>query len=175
MKWYDNTEYVCQKGYARLWMLRRLKGLGASISEMLDVYEKQVRSVLELAVPVWQPALTQLEKSQIERVQRCALYIILGDDYISYDQALELLECDNLEERRVKLCDNFAKKAYTNEKYRNWFTINDEPIPTLNTRSAENRVRNVLKPINTRTDRYQKSPLPYLTNTLNRLMNKVNQ
>ena len=68
-----------------------------------------------------------------------------------------------------------AKKAYKNEKYRNWFTINDEPIPTLNTRSAENRVRNVLKPINTRTDRYQKSPLPYLTNTLNRLMNKVNQ
>jgi hypothetical protein len=110
MRWYDNTEYVYQKGYARLWMLRRLKGLGASISEMLDVYEKQVRSVLELAVPVWQPALTQLEKSQIERVQRCALYIILGDDYISYDQALELLECDNLEERRVKLCDNFAKR-----------------------------------------------------------------
>ena len=76
MKWYDNTNYICQKGYERLWMLRRLKGLGASEAEMLDVYNKQVRSVLELAVPVWQPAITQQEVKQIERVQRCALYII---------------------------------------------------------------------------------------------------
>ena len=64
-------------------MLRRLKGLGASEMEMLDVYYKQVRSVLELAVPVWQPALTQQEIKQIERVQRCALYIILGEDYLN--------------------------------------------------------------------------------------------
>ena len=61
MKWYDNTDYICQKGYERLWMLRRLKGLGASEDEILDVYEKQVRSVLELAVPVWQPGVSQQE------------------------------------------------------------------------------------------------------------------
>ena len=130
--------------------------------------------MLELAVPVWQPALTQQEKSQIEWVQRCALYIILGDDYTGYNHALELLECDSQDDRRVKLCDNIAKKAYKSDKYQNWFTINDEPFPNLNTRNTEDRVRNVLKPIKTRTDRYQKSPLPYLTNTLNRLMNKVN-
>ena len=52
MKWYDNSDYICQKGYSRLWMIRRLKGLGASEAELLDVYQKQVRSVLELAVPV---------------------------------------------------------------------------------------------------------------------------
>ena len=54
LKWYDNTNYICQKGYARLWMLRRLKGLGADVLEMVDVYEKQVRSVMEMAVPVCQ-------------------------------------------------------------------------------------------------------------------------
>ena len=64
MKWYDNTDYICQKGYERLWMLRRLKGLGASEDEILDVYEKQVRSVLELAVPVWQPGVSQQEVRQ---------------------------------------------------------------------------------------------------------------
>ena len=58
MRWYDNTNYMCQKGYKRLWMLRRLKGLGASLEESKDVYIKQVRSVMELAVSVWQPALT---------------------------------------------------------------------------------------------------------------------
>ena len=37
MKWYDNTNYICQKGYARLWLLRRLKNLGAGVLELLDV------------------------------------------------------------------------------------------------------------------------------------------
>ena len=80
LKWYDNTNYICQTGYARLWMLRRLKGLGADVLEMVDVYEKQVRSVMEMAVPVWPPALTKQESTQIEMVQRCAFYIIMGED-----------------------------------------------------------------------------------------------
>ena len=74
MKWSDNTDYICKKGYERLWMLRRLKGLGASEAEMLDVYHKQMRSVLELAVPVWQPAITQLETKQIESTEVCFVY-----------------------------------------------------------------------------------------------------
>ena len=58
LRWCDNTDFICQKAYSRLWMLRRLGYLGASISELLDVYTKQVWPVLELAVPVWQPGLT---------------------------------------------------------------------------------------------------------------------
>ena len=52
MRFSDNTDFICQKGYARLWMIRRLKNLGASQSELIDIYQKQVRSVLELAVSV---------------------------------------------------------------------------------------------------------------------------
>jgi hypothetical protein len=172
MKWYDNTEYICQKGYARLWMLRRLKGLGASETEMLDVYQKQVRSVLELAVPVWQPALTQQEVRQIERVQRCALYIILGEDYLSYAHALDMLECDNLHDRRHRLCENFAKKSLKNPHYTNWFCVNEEIPPTVKTRNEATRKRTMFKPVQTRTNRYGKSPLPYLTDLLNKLMSK---
>ena len=65
LKWYDNTNHICKKGYQRLWILRRLKKLGATKHELLDIYYKQVRSVLELAVPVWQPGLTQQEIRQI--------------------------------------------------------------------------------------------------------------
>ena len=35
-----NTEYICQKGYERLWMLRRLKGLGASEVEMMYIWNR---------------------------------------------------------------------------------------------------------------------------------------
>ena len=99
-----------------MWILRRLRGLGASTSEMLDVYFKQVRSVLELAVPVWQPGLTIHEVNQIERLQKCALAIILGDQYTNYDQAREETGIEKLSDRRKKLCENFAKKAAKSKK-----------------------------------------------------------
>ena len=54
-------------------MLERLKKLGANQTEMVDVYNKQVRCVMELAVAVWTPGLTKEESYQIERVQKCHL------------------------------------------------------------------------------------------------------
>ena len=68
------------------WMLRRLKN---------HVYIKQVRSVLELAVPAWHPGLTQSDSLDIERVQRAATNIILGPNYKSYKTALETLLAGN--------------------------------------------------------------------------------
>ena len=133
--WYYNSDYICQKRYSRLWMLRRLSKLGASESEMLDVYQKQVRSVLELALPVWQAGLTQQEISQIERVQRTALYIILGENYHSYENTLELLECDRLSDRRYKLCANFVKKAAKHPQFQNCFCIHSDLSTNFETRS----------------------------------------
>ena len=117
LKWYANTDYMCKKGYARLWMIRRLKGLGASIDEMLDVYEKQIRCVLELAVAVWEPGLSQLEVRQIERVQKSAFSAILGDEYLSYENALSILNMKRLSKRRYDLCVKFAKKFSLHHKF----------------------------------------------------------
>ena len=99
LKWQANTDMMCKKGYARLWMLRRLKGLGASCSEMLDVFQKQIRCVLEMAVAVWEPALTQAQSKQIERVQQCAFYIIMGDTFTNYNHALNYLSSERLSAR----------------------------------------------------------------------------
>ena len=170
MKWFDNTDYICQKGYSRMWMIRRLKLLGASIPEILDVYQKQVRSVLEMAVPVWEPALTKQERGQIERVQKCALYVILGDKYMNYEHAIDALDCETLSKRRVKLCENFTKKALKNPRYQNWFTYEVQNKPNPNTRFNATKIENVFKPVETRTDRYRDSPLPYMTEILNKLI-----
>ena len=51
MKWFANT----LNPYTRLWMLRNLKRHGASTADLVDVYMKPVRCVLELAVSVWNP------------------------------------------------------------------------------------------------------------------------
>ena len=119
LKWYSNTEYICKKGYARLWMLRRLKSLGANCDELLDVYDKQIRCVLELAVALWEPGLSQIESKQIERVQKSAFSIIMGDDYLSYACAIDRLERKKLSQRRYDLCVKFAKKSQLHPKYKN--------------------------------------------------------
>jgi hypothetical protein len=50
MTWKSNTEHMVLKTYTKLWIMRRLKKLGANEEELKDIYIKQVRSVLELAV-----------------------------------------------------------------------------------------------------------------------------
>jgi hypothetical protein len=85
---------MCKKEYARLWMIRRLKGLGASSEEMLDVFYKQIRCVLEMAVAVWEPGLNKAQRKQLERVQQCAFYIIMGNTFTNYDTAVNSLEVE---------------------------------------------------------------------------------
>ena len=73
MNWKKNTDLVCKKGYSKLWIIRRLKILGASRKTLLDFYINFVRSILEYAAPVWHPGLTETESNKIERIQKCAL------------------------------------------------------------------------------------------------------
>ena len=167
LKRQENINFICKKVYERVWMIRRLKSLGANTTEMLDVYEKQVRSILELAVPVWNANLTQSEEKQIERVQKTAYYVILGHEYLNYEQGLSTLGGERLSVRRTALSLNFAKKALKSEKYKNWFS---PAIPVLrprpNTR-APIPEPSKLKDVPYRTARYRDSPLPYLTRLLN--------
>ena len=168
IRWYENTNYICKKGYQRLWMIRRLKNLGANELELLDIYHKQVRSVLELAVPVWHPGLTLQERDQIERVQKCALHIVLGESYGGYKNALKTLNCETLNTRREKLCEKFARKAEKSPRFSNWFTLNTRQPPTVNTRQNMKTQTKYL-PVQTRTHRFKNSPVPYLTDILNNM------
>ena len=77
-----------------------------------------------MAVPSWQSSLTLADKLKIERVQKAALHIILGPDYISYVNALGNTDLLTLEDRRVQLCLKFARKAFKNPKHSNWCRVN---------------------------------------------------
>ena len=160
LKWHSNTAAMCSKGFARLWLLRRLKTLGATNEELLDAYQKQVRSVMEWAVPVWEPGLTKRESYQIERVQKTACAIILGSKYNTYKEALSVLELETLCSRRKKLCLNFAKKAIKHPKFKTWFEYE-----TSNGYNIRNK--HTLVPVTTRTKHFKSSPLPFLTDILN--------
>ena len=134
--------------------LFNLKYLGVLDFDLLDVYLKQVRSVLELAVPAWHGAITLSEQLDIEKVQKCAAHIILGSEYVSYKEALKKLDLESLQTRRDRLCLNFAKKAETHAKFSKWFKVADQKP---NTRQEKFKYCDV-KP---QYSRFQKSPLSY--------------
>ena len=104
------------KANKRLWLLRRLKHMGAKEEDLVNVYIKQIRCILELAVPAWQGGLSQAEKTELERIQKTACHIILGPAYNSYSTALELLQLDTLESRRNFLSLKFALKSEKDNK-----------------------------------------------------------
>ena len=58
LKWGPNTEYITKKAMRRIGTLRRMKILGLDTEHILDTYTKEIRSVLELAVPAWHSGLT---------------------------------------------------------------------------------------------------------------------
>ena len=160
MKFSRNTEYIVERAFKRVWMLKRLLCLGASVPQLVDVYLKQVRSVLELAVPAWHSSLTVADKLSIERVQKASLQVILGETYISYSSALDIVNLQTLEQRRQQLCRKFGFKALKNIKHNKWFKVNQKI-------SRTRQKQPFLCPVVSRTKRFENSPLSYLTKLLN--------
>ena len=160
LSWQKNTDYICQKAIQNLWIIRRLKKLKMNFWTLLDVYCKEVRSVLEHAVPVWHSGLTRKQTVQIEKVQKTAFKIILDNSYTNYETACTLLCVEPLEFRRIQLCVNFAKRDYKRQD-----TLFSRTGVQPKTRSKP-KLANEYK---CRTRRYQKSSMPYLSSLLNRL------
>ena len=160
LKWKENTLEMTKKAYNRLWMLKRLKSHGASLEDLTDVYTKQIRSILEFGVPVWNPNLTKDDSYQIERVQKAFLHIALGSEYSDYNTALKRTKLESLEHRREILCSKFAKKSAKHPKHKQWFALNENE---RNTRCKKSMYKEPLY----RLSRYRNSPIPYLTRLLN--------
>ena len=91
--------------------IRRMKALGLDTFTLLDFYIKEVRVHLELAVLVWHGCLTIKLFADLERVQRVAISIILGQYHQHYIQACSHLGLKPLFIRRQKLCKRFALKT----------------------------------------------------------------
>ena len=169
LRWEANTEYICRKAYKKMWTLRRMKALHLDPLLIVDVYIKEVRSVLELAVPAWHSGLTVKQSADIERVQRVALHIILSDintgkSVYNYDMSLVLLDLEPLSVRREKLCLTFAKKT-VKSRHCDMFQKKSYVYDTRQATHAYNEHYS-------NTQRCYKSPLNYLTRMLNEQVSK---
>ena len=107
LSWGRNTEFICQKARRKLWILRRLLSFDLNIYELFDVYTKEVRSLLELAVPVWHPGHWKHTKNGIQDN--------IANQLFNYSYACNLFSTGTLESRRVQLCTKFALKNFKSE------------------------------------------------------------
>ena len=163
LKFTSHVKYMIGRASKKIWTLRRLKLLNLNTEILTDFYCKEVRSILEYGVTVWNSSLTNTMKDQIERVQRICINIILCNTSrnISYNVGCTLLNLEPLFLRREELCIRFIQKTSQDPQHSDMFTINKNTFNTRNTRLE-------YREYSCRNKRFYDSPLCYLTRLLNK-------
>ena len=94
--------------------------------------------LLEYAVPVWHPGLTEKQHYALELIQRRACRLKLGYTYSHYKEALITCNIPELKLHRDKICLDFAKKLYISTEFRKW-------LPKLRSEATGRTLRNAQK------------------------------
>ena len=87
--------------------------------------------------------------------------MILQERFQGYKNAQKTLDLESLDERRVKLCLNFALKCTKNKKVQNWFPKN------LKKHEMETRNTEKYHVYHAHTERLKKSAIIYMQKLLN--------
>ena len=66
-------------------------------------------------------SLTAKNRRALERVQKCAVRVILKGKYSNYEDGLKMLKIDTLDTRRNELCLRVAKNCLKNDKVKTMF------------------------------------------------------
>ena len=122
---------------------------------IFEYYIKEIRVLAEQGVVIWNSGLTKSQSRDLEKIQKVALRIILGENYITYKSACEFFKIDSLSTRRSFLCTKFAIKLYKNDTSQTFFkhaskvvnTRADQPLLVenlCNTTKAYNAPHNYL-------------------------------
>ena len=122
LRWQANTLAVCAKAMAKMWLLRRMKIMKLEPELIFDYYLKEVRVLAEQGVAIWNSGLTKAQVNDLEKIQKVALKIIVGDQFSTYPTACDFFDIDPLSTRRLHLCTNFAIKLYKSDRSTEFLT-----------------------------------------------------
>ena len=111
---------------------------------------------------MWHSSLTQRNESDIERVQKAALRVILKNRYTNYSDVLLTLRIKSLKDRRDELCFKFAKNCLKIEKFKKFFPLNKKDHH-MSMRNSEKYAVEKCSSV-----RYRDSALPYMRKLLNK-------
>ena len=129
---------------------------------MCHIFILHATKIIKFSAVVWHSSLSKNNISDIERIQKSAVKIILKDQYKDYNSALKQLNLQTLSRRREVLCLRFAKKSIKLQTFKNLFPLNKKKH-CMKKRRPRKFFEN---PAN--TDRYLKSSIPYMQSLLNK-------
>ena len=162
LKWDKNTSEIVKSAWQRMQLLYKSASFTSNRMDLKNIYLTFVRSVLEKSAVVWHSSLTKKNITALERVQKAAVRVILGNSFINYQEGLKTLNLDKLDARREKLCLKFAKKCLNNEKVKHMFP------KKINKHLMKKRNIKKYKVNFARTKRYKKSAIPFMAELLNK-------
>ena len=161
LKWHENTKYIVKKANQKMRLLHKFSKFTSNKAHLIHIFKSQVRGILEYCSTVWHSSLTESDTKDIERIQKAAVRIFMGDKYQGYEQALKFLKLDSLRERRRKMALNFAKKSLKLEHFSKLLPLN-ESKHVMDKRNPERFVVN-----QSGSERHRISAVPFLQRLLN--------
>ena len=161
LTWKEHVNNTVRAASYRLYMLRRLRSLGAPAEDLKTIYTAFILPKLMYASPAWSSSLGITQQRQLERVQKRACRTILGAAYTTYEDALTTLSLSSITERHHEVLRSFGANLLQHPRHR------DLLPPPAHRPPHSVRHRNVIQPIRARTDRYKKSPIPSLVKIIN--------
>ena len=168
LRWYSNTKAIYNKAMSKMWLIRRMMVLKLEPELIFYYYIKEIRVLAEQGVAIWNSGLTRSQITELEKIQKVALKIILGDLYSSYKTACHFFKIDTLSKRRLHLCTQFAIKLYRSDKSYNFFKHS--------TKLTKTRAEQPLLVENLcNTTRAFNAPHNYLTRLVNQNQSKIKQ
>ena len=163
LTWKQHVSAIVRAASYKIYMLRRLKSLGAPADELKVVYITFILPTLMYASPAWSSSITLTQQHQLERVQKRACRVILGPSYTHYEDALATLCLPSLSSRHREALEKFGEGLLRHPRLRHLLP-RDMPPSTRATRHP----KRLVPPKIPRTERYRLSAVP----TIVRLINK---
>ena len=155
LSWSKNCKEICRKAFSRLSMITKLKYVGISQKDFIDIYVTEYCSVS------FHSSLTQEQSRKLEGIQRTCLKVILGENYQCYQSALKTVGLQSLEERRKQRCLDFAIKCVKHPRNHKLFPENS----AMNNHTI--RTHEKFKVNFAKTSSYKNSTIPYCQRLLN--------
>ena len=78
-------------------MLHAARKFTTNIYDLKQIYTTFIISKVEHSAVVWHSSLTQDNRSDLERVQKAAVKIIMGNKYTDYNNSLKYLKLESLD------------------------------------------------------------------------------
>ena len=142
-------------------MLTKLRYVGVSIEDLIEIYCLFIRSRAEYMSVLWHSSLSIEQSEKIENIQRTCLKIILQDNYVNYLAACEMTGLFDLSVRCQARCLQFAKRSLNNPLTRGMFPENTQSHHNI--RESEKYVVNFAS-----TENDKNSSVPFCQRLLNK-------